>query len=94
LSTSLGSALNIWLAGCRSAGSAILAADPAGDLWAAAKHLDAYPEAIRTCARVGGDIDTTAAITGGIVAAYTGTEGIPADWLAARELLPTWLNET
>jgi ADP-ribosylglycohydrolase len=63
-------------------------------LWAAAKHLDAYPEAIRTCARVGGDIDTTAAITGGIVAAYTGTEGIPADWLAARELLPTWLNET
>lgn len=63
-------------------------------LWAAAKHLNDYPEAIRTCIRVGGDIDTTAAITGGIVAAYTGTEGIPADWLAAREQLPGWLNET
>jgi ADP-ribosylglycohydrolase len=63
-------------------------------LWAAAKHLDDYPRAIQTCIRVGGDIDTTAAITGGIVAAHTGTPGIPADWLAAREPLPTWLNET
>jgi ADP-ribosylglycohydrolase len=63
-------------------------------LWAAAKHLDDYAEAVTTCIRVGGDIDTTAAITGGIVAAYTGTAGIPADWLAAREPLPTWLNET
>jgi ADP-ribosylglycohydrolase len=63
-------------------------------LWAAAKHLDDYPEAIRTCIRVGGDIDTTAAITGGVVAAHMGTEGIPAAWLSAREPLPTWLNET
>jgi ADP-ribosylglycohydrolase len=63
-------------------------------LWAAAKHLDDYPQAIRTCIRVGGDIDTTSAITGGVVAAYTGTDGIPAEWLAAREPLPTWLNET
>jgi ADP-ribosylglycohydrolase len=62
--------------------------------WVAAKHLDDYPEAIRTCIRVGGDIDTTAAIAGGIVAAYTGADGVPPDWLAARELLPTWLNET
>jgi ADP-ribosylglycohydrolase len=63
-------------------------------LWVAAKHLDDYPQAIRTCVQVGGDIDTTAAITGGIVAAYTGTDGIPTTWLAAREPLPTWLNET
>jgi ADP-ribosylglycohydrolase len=62
-------------------------------LWAAAKHLGDYPQAIRTCIRVGGDIDTTAAITGGVVAAYTGIDGIPPDWLAAREPLPTWLNE-
>jgi ADP-ribosylglycohydrolase len=63
-------------------------------LWAAAKHLDDYPQAIQTCVRVGGDIDTTSAITGGVVAAFTGTGGIPAAWLAAREPLPTWLNET
>jgi ADP-ribosylglycohydrolase/DDE superfamily endonuclease len=62
-------------------------------LWAAAKHLDDYAETIRTCVRVGGDIDTTAAIAGGIVASYTGVDGIPADWLSAREPLPTWLNE-
>ena len=61
---------------------------------AAAKHLDDYPEAIRTCVRVGGDVDTTAAITGGIVASYTGTDGIPEAWLAAREPLPSWMNET
>lgn len=63
-------------------------------LWAAAKHLDDYPQAIQTCVRVGGDIDTTSAITGGVVAAFTGVGGIPAAWLAAREPLPTWLNET
>jgi ADP-ribosylglycohydrolase len=40
---------------------------------------------------VGGDVDTTCAITGGIVAAYTGLDGIPADWLSAREPLPGWL---
>jgi hypothetical protein len=44
--------------------------------------------------RVGGDIDTPSAITGGIVAAYTGADAIPPDWLAAREPLPTWLTET
>ncbi len=32
-----------------------------------------------------GDCDTNAAIVGGIVALSVGREGIPADWLAARE---------
>jgi hypothetical protein len=27
-----------------------------------------------------------------VVAAYTGTAGIPAAWLAAREPLPAWLG--
>jgi ADP-ribosylglycohydrolase len=62
--------------------------------WVAAQHLDDYPEAIRTCIRVGGDIDTTAAVTGGMVAACTAADGIPPEWLAAREPLPTWLTET
>ncbi|MET8085613.1 ADP-ribosylglycohydrolase family protein [Micromonospora sp. NPDC005194] len=63
-------------------------------LWVAATHLDDYPEAIRVCVRAGGDVDTTAAITGAVVAAYTGVGtpgGVPEAWLAAREPLPTWL---
>jgi ADP-ribosylglycohydrolase len=62
-------------------------------VWAAARHLTDYAEAVRTCIRVGGDIDTTAAITGGMVAAFAGSGGVPPDWLAAREPLPTWLAE-
>lgn len=63
-------------------------------LWVAARHLADYPAAIRACVEAGGDVDTTAAITGGVVAAYTGVGvagGVPADWLAAREPLPAWL---
>ncbi|GAA2792015.1 hypothetical protein GCM10010441_16590 [Kitasatospora paracochleata] len=59
-------------------------------LWAAARHLDDYPTAIWETVSVGGDVDTTAAIVGGIVSARTGTDGIPAAWLAAREPLPDW----
>jgi ADP-ribosylglycohydrolase len=57
-------------------------------LWVAATHLADYPTAITACIRAGGDIDTTSAIVGGIVAAHTGVEGIPPEWLAAREPLP------
>jgi ADP-ribosylglycohydrolase len=59
-------------------------------LWVAARHLDDYPAAIRTCIRAGGDIDTTGAITGGVVAGYTGRPGIPEAWLESREPLPEW----
>jgi ADP-ribosylglycohydrolase len=65
-------------------------------LWTAATHLDNYPAAITACVEAGGDVDTTAAIVGGIVAAYTGLAdrpgavGVPAAWLRAREELPTW----
>jgi ADP-ribosylglycohydrolase len=61
-------------------------------LWAAATHLHDYPAAITTCLAAGGDIDTTAAIVGGIVTAHTGLAAIPGGWLAARESLPAWLN--
>jgi ADP-ribosylglycohydrolase len=60
-------------------------------VWVADRFLDDYPAAIAACAGAGGDVDTTCAIAGGIVAAYTGMEGIPAGWLSAREPLPTWL---
>jgi ADP-ribosylglycohydrolase len=60
-------------------------------VWAAARHLTDSERAVRTCVAVGGDIDTTAAITG-IVAAHTGADGIPPAWRDAREPLPGWLS--
>ncbi|MFJ8580719.1 ADP-ribosylglycohydrolase family protein [Micromonospora sp. NPDC093277] len=63
-------------------------------LWVAATHLDDYPAAIGVCVEAGGDVDTTSAIVGGVVAAYTGSGtpgGVPEHWLAAREPLPPWL---
>jgi ADP-ribosylglycohydrolase len=65
-------------------------------LWTAATYLADYPAAITACVQAGGDVDTTAAIVGGIVAAYTGTDnrpgttGIPSAWIEAREPLPDW----
>jgi ADP-ribosylglycohydrolase len=57
-------------------------------LWVAARHLDDYQTAVVNTVRGGGDIDTNAAIVGGIVALAVGRGGIPADWLAAREAIP------
>jgi ADP-ribosylglycohydrolase len=60
-------------------------------LWVADRYLDDFPAAVAACVVAGGDVDTTAAIAGGVVAAYTGIDGIPKDWIAAREPLPAWL---
>jgi ADP-ribosylglycohydrolase len=62
-------------------------------LWCAARHLDDFEAALWACASVGGDVDTTCAIVGGIVAARVGTEGIPAHWREATEPLPDWVAE-
>jgi ADP-ribosylglycohydrolase len=56
-------------------------------LWVAAHHLDNYVEALSLAIGFGGDCDTNAAIVGGIVALSTGRDGIPADWLQAREAI-------
>ena len=61
-------------------------------LWAAARYHRDYPAAIRACVRAGGDMDTTAAITGGIVATQTGPERIPSTWLLTREPIPAWIG--
>ncbi len=67
-------------------------------LWTAATYLADYPAAITACVEAGGDVDTTAAIVGGIVAAHTstgdrpGVRGVPADWISRREPLPTWAH--
>jgi ADP-ribosylglycohydrolase len=59
-------------------------------LWCAGEKLDAYDEAVKLAASGQGDIDTVCAIVGGMVACYTGIEGIPKDWLDHREALPGW----
>jgi ADP-ribosylglycohydrolase len=70
-------------------GSRVLAADTVPfAIWCAATNLDNYPNALWSCASVGGDIDTTCAMAGGIIVGAVGLAGIPADWRAAREPLP------
>jgi ADP-ribosylglycohydrolase len=56
-------------------------------VWVTARHLDDYQAAVVNTIRAGGDIDTNAAIVGGIVALAVGRDGIPADWLRDREEL-------
>ncbi|MFM9373108.1 ADP-ribosylglycohydrolase family protein [Streptomyces sp. Da 82-17] len=57
-------------------------------LWCAATHLDDLHEGLWHTVAGRGDIDTTCAITGGIIAARTGTTALPPAWHTAREPLP------
>ncbi|WP_395366848.1 ADP-ribosylglycohydrolase family protein [Streptomyces sp. YH02] len=57
-------------------------------LWCAAGHLDDLHEGLWFTVAGRGDIDTTCAIVGGVIAARTGVAGLPAAWHAAREPLP------
>ncbi len=61
-------------------------------LWSAARSLDDYERAFWTTAQVGGDVDTTCAIVGGVLGAR-GDAVLPAAWLARTEPLPAWLPE-
>ncbi len=70
-------------------GSRVLAADTVPfAVWCAATHLADYAGALWACASVGGDIDTTCAMVGGIVVGAVGLAGIPPEWHASREPLP------
>lgn len=65
-------------------------------VWMIAANITDYPRAIWETVRCGGDVDTTAAIVGGVVALVTGHEGIPGEWLSRREALmlsSTWAGE-
>ncbi|GLV60511.1 hydrolase [Dictyobacter sp. S3.2.2.5] len=62
-------------------------------LWCAGERLNSYEEALWLTASALGDVDTTCAMVGGIVATYTGPQAIPASWRAAREPLPDWYLE-
>jgi len=61
-------------------------------IWAAARHLTDYEQAIWTTATAGGDIDTTCAIVGGITAVGLDPGRLPQAWLRAAEPLPAWVN--
>lgn len=79
-----------WIAGEVGCGLQISAPDTVPyAIWCAARHLDDLTEALWATASAGGDIDTTCAITGGIIAGRTGLTGVPAAWLDACEPLPT-----
>ncbi|MBP2586890.1 ADP-ribosylglycohydrolase [Streptomyces sp. PvR006] len=58
-------------------------------LWCAAGHLDDLHEGLWSTVAGRGDIDTTCAIAGGVIAARTGVGSLPAAWHAAREPLPS-----
>ncbi|MET7855344.1 ADP-ribosylglycohydrolase family protein [Streptomyces avermitilis] len=59
-------------------------------LWSAARALSDYEHAFWTTARVGGDVVTTCAIVGGVVA--SGKAGAPpGEWLERTEKLPDWV---
>ncbi|MEV6161525.1 ADP-ribosylglycohydrolase family protein [Streptomyces sp. NPDC052052] len=56
-------------------------------LWTAARHSTDLEAALWATAEGFGDVDTTCAITGGVVGAATGVDGVPAQWLRRREPL-------
>lgn len=62
-------------------------------IWCAANWLDNYEEAIWHTMSGGGDVDTTCAMVGGIVAVYVGQDSIPEEWIERREALPDWAFE-
>ncbi|MFJ4778812.1 ADP-ribosylglycohydrolase family protein [Streptomyces sp. NPDC088762] len=62
-------------------------------LWSAARALDDFERAFWTTAQVGGDVDTTCAIVGGVLGAR-GEAVLPAAWLARTEPLPAWVPES
>ncbi|GGX27198.1 ADP-ribosylglycohydrolase family protein [Streptomyces lomondensis] len=59
-------------------------------LWSAARSLGDYEQAFWTTAQAGGDVDTTCAIVGGVLA--SGKAGTPpAEWVGLTEPLPDWV---
>jgi ADP-ribosylglycohydrolase len=59
-------------------------------LWISGSYLYEYEEAIWQTISAGGDVDTLAAMVGGIVALSSGDSTIPEEWRAYREELPDW----
>ncbi|MGW6908591.1 ADP-ribosylglycohydrolase family protein [Streptomyces sp. NPDC054940] len=59
-------------------------------LWSAARALGDYEQAFWTTAQVGGDVDTTCAIVGGVIG--SGKAGaVPSEWAGRTEAFPEWM---
>ncbi|MCO6438820.1 MAG: ADP-ribosylglycohydrolase family protein [Phycisphaerae bacterium] len=56
-------------------------------IWCAGRHLTDFEEALWNTAAGLGDVDTTCAVVGGIVALAVGGEELPREWLRRREPL-------
>ena len=61
-------------------------------LWCAARHAWDFPAALWSTASAMGDVDTTCAIVGGIVALSAGKTALPREWIAARGNIPVHLE--
>lgn len=61
--------------------------------WCLQQHRD-FPSAVLAAVNLGGDTDTTAAVTGGLAGLRCGLEGIPPDWIAALPRQEEILNLT
>ena len=59
-------------------------------IWCAGSYLTDYEAALWHTVSGLGDVDTTCAIVGGVVALRVGEAGIPAEWHQSREPLPHW----
>jgi ADP-ribosylglycohydrolase len=60
-------------------------------IWSAAQCLGDFEEAFWSTAQVGGDVDTTCAIVGGLIA--SGKAGAPpAEWVGRTEAFPEWMT--
>jgi ADP-ribosylglycohydrolase len=62
-------------------------------LWSAARALADYETGFWSTAQAGGDVDTTCAVAGGVIAAGPGGAP-PPRWWEATERLPAWLGHT
>jgi ADP-ribosylglycohydrolase len=60
-------------------------------VWCATRHSDNLVEALTLTATAGGDVDTTCAMVGGIVAGRAGLGTVPPEWV--WEPLPAWVDE-
>lgn len=59
-------------------------------LYCAGEKLNHFEHAFWLTVSGGGDVDTTCAMVGGIVAVSVGENGLPVEWLTRREPLPAW----
>ncbi|MGV9251034.1 ADP-ribosylglycohydrolase family protein [Streptomyces sp. NPDC003697] len=59
-------------------------------LWSAARARGDYEDAFWTTAKAGGDVDTTCAIVGGVIAS-SGAGAPPEEWVRRAEPLPQWV---